>query len=53
MEDEVFLLLGFWAGNPIEVGRDPFPPYIGEMGHLRPEGMSFFTACITSFVIFI
>ena len=46
-------VLGFWVGNPIEVSKDPFPPYIGEMGHFRPESMSFFTACITSFVIFI
>ena len=32
----------FWVGKPIEVGTDPFSPYIGEMGNLRPEGMSLF-----------
>ena len=34
-----FFVLGFWAGCPIEVDRDPFPPYTGELGNLRPEGM--------------
>ena len=29
---EFFFVSGFWAGNPIKVGRDPFPPYTGEMG---------------------
>ena len=50
---EFFFVLGFWARNPFEVGRDPFPPYNGEMGHLHPKGMLFFTARLTSFVIFI
>ena len=31
---------GFWAGNPVDVGRDPFPPYTGDLGNLRPEGTS-------------
>lgn len=26
-----FFISGFWAGNPIEVGRDSFPHYIGEI----------------------
>ncbi|XP_050249263.1 uncharacterized protein LOC126696599 [Quercus robur] len=30
-------LSGFWAGNPVDVGRDPFPPYTGDLGNLRPE----------------
>ena len=34
-----FFVSRFWARNPIEVGKDPFPPYTGEMGHLRPEDM--------------
>ena len=33
-----FFVSGFWAGNPNEVGKDPFPPYTSEMGHLHPEG---------------
>ena len=24
----------------MDVGRDPFPPYTGDLGNLRPEGMS-------------
>ena len=34
-----FFVSGFWAGNPVEVGRDPFAPCIGEIGNLHPEGM--------------
>ena len=34
-----FFVSGFWAGRPIEVGRDPFPPYTGELENLCPEGM--------------
>ena len=38
---EFFFVSGFWAGRPIEVDRDPFPLYSGELGNLRPEGMCF------------
>ena len=31
----------FWAGNPVDVGRDPFAPYSGDLGNLRPEGTCF------------
>ena len=24
----------------MDVGRDPFPPYTGDLGNLRPEGTS-------------
>ena len=34
-----FFVSGFWAGHPIKVDRDPFPPYTGKVGNLRPEGM--------------
>ncbi|KAL4609963.1 hypothetical protein ACB092_08G017800 [Castanea dentata] len=34
---EFFFVSGFWAGRPIEVGRDTFPPYTGELGNLRQE----------------
>ena len=34
-----FFVSGFWAENPVEVGRDPFPPYTGEIGNLCLEGM--------------
>ena len=36
---EFFFLSGFWAGRPIKVDKDPFPPYTGELGNLRPKGM--------------
>ena len=36
---EFFFVLGFWVGHPIEVDRDPFPPYIGKLWNLCPEGM--------------
>ena len=41
MGDRVFFVSGFWAKNPVEVGRDPFPPYTSEMGHLHPKVMLF------------
>ena len=44
---EFFFVSGFWAGRPIEVDRDPFPPYTGELGNLRPEGM--FVSTLFSF----
>ena len=34
-----FFVFGFWVGNPVEVGKDPFPSYTGEMGNLCLEGM--------------
>ena len=42
-----FFVSSFWAGRPIEVDRDPFPPYTGELGNLRPEGM--FVSTLFSF----
>ena len=50
---EFFFISRFWARNLVEVGRDPFPTYTDEMGHLRPESMLLFIAHFTSFVIFI
>ena len=37
---EYIFVFGFWAGNPVDVGRDPFPPYTGDLGNLRPKGTS-------------
>ena len=37
---EYIFVSSFWAGNPVDVGRDPFPPYTGDLRNLRPEGMS-------------
>ena len=39
---EFFFISGFWAENLIEVGRDTFPTYTGELGNLCPEGMFYF-----------
>ena len=50
---KIFFVSRFWVGNPVEVAKDPFPPYTGEMVHLHPEGMLLFIDCLTSFVIFI
>ncbi|XP_075664768.1 uncharacterized protein LOC142634353 [Castanea sativa] len=36
---EFFFVSGFWAGRPADVGRDSFPPYTGDLGNLRPEGV--------------
>ena len=37
---EFIFISGFWAGHPVDVGRDTFAPYTGDLGNLRPEGMS-------------
>ena len=39
---EFFFVSGFWAGRPLEVSQDPFPPYTGKLGNLRPKGMLVF-----------
>ena len=36
---DFFFVSGFWAGRPIEVDRDPFSPYTGELRNLRCEDM--------------
>ena len=48
---EFFFVSGFWAGRPIEVDQDPFPPYTGELGNLHPEGMPM--AIILLFIILV
>ena len=30
---EFFFVSGFWSGHPVEVGRDTFAPYTGELGN--------------------
>ena len=37
---EFIFVSGFWAGNPVNIGKDPFPPYSGDLGNLHPEGTS-------------
>ena len=38
---EFFFVSGFWAGHPVEVGRDPFAPYTRELRKLRLKGIFF------------
>ena len=38
---EFIFVFGFWAGNPVDVGRDPFAPCSGDLGNLRLESTSF------------
>ena len=42
---EFIFVFSFWVRNPVDVGRDPFAPYFGDLGNLCPEGTSlpFFT----------
>ena len=44
---EFIFVSGSWAGNPVDVGKDLFALYSGDLGNLRPEGTSL------SFFIFI
>ena len=37
---EFFFVSGFWAGNLMDVGRDTFGHYTGDLGNLRLEGKS-------------
>ena len=37
---EFIFVFGFWARHPMDVGRDTFTPYTGDLGNLCPEGMS-------------
>ena len=48
---EFFFVSSFWAGRPIEVDQDPFPPYTRELGNLRPEGMPMVITLL--FIIFV
>ena len=37
---EFFFVSGFWAGNPMDVGRDVFGHCTEDLRNLRPEGKS-------------
>ena len=39
-KSEFIFVSGFWARNLVDVGRDPFAPYSGDLRNLRPEGTS-------------
>ena len=45
---EFFFISGFWARNPVDVGRDTFGCCTRDLGNLHPEGKSlppFFSFC--------
>ena len=48
---EFFFVSGFWAGRPLEVSQDPFPPYAGELENLRPKGKLIVVTLL--FIVFI
>ena len=37
---EYIFVSSFWAGSPMDIGRDSFPPYTRDLGNLCPEGTS-------------
>ena len=51
---EFIFVFSFWAGNPVDVGRDPFAPYFGDLGNLCPKGTSlpFFIFLFSFYLIF-
>ena len=54
-KSEFIFVSGFWAGNPMDVGRDPFAPYSRDLGNLRLEGTSlpFFFFLLFIYLFFI
>nr|POE60855.1 hypothetical protein CFP56_39864 [Quercus suber] len=36
---EFFFVSGFWAGNPVDVGRNSFGRFTRDLGNLRPEAV--------------
>ena len=38
-KNEFFFISGPWDGNLVEVGRESFPPLVGDQGCLHLEGM--------------
>ena len=51
---EFIFVSDFWAGNPVDIGRDPFAPYSGDLGNLRPEctSLPFFIFLFSFYLIF-
>ena len=50
---EFFFISGFWAGRPIEVDQDPFPPYTGELGNFLLEGMPMVITSLYIMLVFV
>ena len=42
----------FWAGNPVDVGNDPYAPYSRDLRNLRPESTSLPFFSSLSFILF-
>ena len=36
---KLIFVSGFWVRHLVDVSRDTFAPYTGDLGNLRPEGM--------------
>ena len=50
---EFFFVSGFWAGNPMDVGRDTFGRYAEDLGNLRPEGKSLCFPLFPFYLLFV
>ena len=50
---EFIFVSDFWARHPVDVGKDIFAAYTGDLGNLRPEGMSLPFFCIIYIIIII
>ena len=48
---EFFFISRNWVRNPVDVNNVPFPPFTNALGHLRPEGMSFFLSLCLFYLI--
>ena len=49
---KLIFVSGFWVRHPVDVGRDTFAPYTGDLGNLRPEGMPLPFSFIFIFILF-
>ena len=53
-KSEFIFVSGFWVGNLVDIGRDPFAPYFGDLWSLRPEGTSLpFLFFLLTFFVYI
>lgn len=50
---EFFFVSRFCAGDPVEVGKDTFPLYVGAMARLRSEGIFPTLARLNYLIIFV
>ena len=50
---EYIFIFDFWARNLVDISRDPFPPYTGDLGNLRSECTSLPLYLFSSFHFFL